>query len=58
MSPKTTNLRFLLSLGGTKMVILQQDNDLQIYSNQTNTSKIDRKATVTAEHVTEALIGE
>ena len=53
MAKQTTHLRFLLSLGNTKMIVLSEQDNLQIYSNQ------DRKSsainTITTEHVTEAL---
>lgn len=52
MSTKT-NLRFLLSLGSTKMVILQDEEDVHVYTNQR--APLSRHATVTAEHVAEAL---
>ena len=53
MAPKT-NLRFLLSLGSTKMVILQDEKDFHIYTNQ-NASFPRQRTIVTAEHVAEAL---
>ena len=57
MTVKQSNLRFLLSLGGTKMVVLQDEDDLHIYTNQT-ASKSLKKATIAAEHVTEALVSK
>ena len=48
------NLRFLLSLGSTKMVVLQDENDLHVYTN-CPTAKVGRKETVAPEHVAEAL---
>ena len=57
MTVKQSNLRFLLSLGGTKMVVLQDEDDLHIYTNQT-ASKSHKKATIAAEHVTEALLSK
>ena len=51
------NLRFLLSLGSTKIVVLQQNEDLQVYTN-CPTAKVGNKETVAPEHVTEALIGK
>ena len=55
MTTKLTNLRFLLSLGDTKMVVLQNEEDLHIYTNQsTDTSR--KKSTIVAEHVSEALL--
>lgn len=56
MAPKT-NLRFLLSLGATKMVVLQDENDLHVYTSKTS-SKARQKGTVAPEHVTEALVGK
>ena len=56
MAPKT-NLRFLLSLGATKMVVLQDEDDLHIYTNKSS-AKVRQKGTVAPEHVTEALIGK
>ena len=54
MTTKPTNLRFLLSLGGTKMVVLQDEEDLHIYTNQP--AKAPGKTnTITAEHVSEAI---
>lgn len=55
MTTKQTNLRFLLSLGGTKMVILQDENDLHIYTNAP-ADKSRNRSTIAAEHVTEALV--
>lgn len=49
------NLRFLLSLGSTKMVILQDEDDLRVYTNRP-AAKIGKKVTVVPEHVAEALI--
>ncbi len=57
MNTKTTNLRFLLSLGNTKMVVLQDENDLHIYTNQP-TAKSRKQHTIAAEHVTEALVSK
>lgn len=56
MTKKTPNLRFLLSLGNTKMVILKDENDLHIYSNQP--SKTTRKEAIATERVTEALLAK
>lgn len=53
MSKQSTHLRFLLSLGNTKMVVLNDEEALQIYSNQTG--KTADKHTVAAQRVTEAL---
>lgn len=50
---KKTNLRFLLALGNTKVVVLKDpENTLQIY---TGGNETDKKVTVTAEHISEAL---
>ena len=57
MTTKQPNLRFLLSLGDTKMVVLQDEQDLHIYSNQT-TCKSRNRSTIAAEHVTEALVAK
>jgi hypothetical protein len=54
MSKTNTQLRFLLSLGNTKMVVLSENDDLKIYSNHTGKSSQKRK--IVAERVTEALI--
>lgn len=51
MTNKPAHLRFLLSLGNTKIVVLNNEQDLHIYGNQT----ISSKGRITAEHVTEAL---
>lgn len=53
MAKQTTHLRFLLSLGDTKMVVLSNEDDLHIYSNQD--VKSTRKNVITSEHVNEAL---
>lgn len=58
MINKQSNLRFLLSLGGTKMVVLQDENDLHIYSNQTPSKFHSKKDQIAAEHVTEALVAK
>ncbi len=47
-----TNLRFLLALGNTKMVVLKEQNDLHIYAN--NPDKRLKNA-VAPERLTEAL---
>ena len=52
MSRSTANLRFLLSLGTTKMVILQDEENLRVYS------RTGKDATVVAEHVAEAVAGK
>ncbi len=57
MNTKPSNLRFLLSLGGTKMVVLQDENDLHIYTNQT-AAKSRKQNTIAAEHVSEALVSK
>ena len=54
MNPKNSNLRFLLSLGATKMVVLQDEESLHIYANEPR-AKTNRKSALLAEHVTEAL---
>ena len=51
MTNKPSHLRFLLSLGNTKIVVLNDEQDLHIYGNQPVTAK----GPITAEHVTEAL---
>jgi len=53
MSKQTTQLRFLLSLGNTKMVVLSNEDSLHIYSNQD--AKSSGKNVITSEHVSEAL---
>ncbi|MBP5404060.1 MAG: hypothetical protein J6Y17_03100 [Elusimicrobiaceae bacterium] len=50
-----TNLRFLLSLGSTKVVVLQDGNSLHAYTNPLSTAA-RQKATVVPEHVAEALV--
>lgn len=47
-----TNLRFLLALGNTKIVVLKEQDDLQVYSNH---NERHPKNTVAAERLTEAL---
>ena len=47
-----TNLCFLLALGNTKIVVLKDHDDLQVYSNHTEKR---HKNTVAAERLTEAL---
>ena len=54
MAKQNAHLRFLLSLGNTKMVVLSDENDLHIYSNQDG--KSTRRNVITSEHVTEALV--
>lgn len=49
------NLRFLLSLENTKMVVLQKQGDLHIYATPHPTKKNKQTARLEAEHVTEAL---
>ena len=54
MTTKPTNLRFLLSLGNTKMVILQDEEDVHIYSNQP-ADDTRKKNAITVEHVSEVI---
>ncbi len=55
MLPKSANLRFLLSLGDTKIIALQDtENTLHIYSKKSK--KTADKAPIAAEHVAEALV--
>lgn len=58
MTTKPTNLRFLLSLGGTKMVVLQDENDLHIYAKRTAAKSRSKKDQIAAEHVTEAILAK
>lgn len=46
------NLRFLLALGNTKVVVLKDDNDWQVYA---NTPDKRFRTTVAPERLTEAL---
>lgn len=54
MSNSSTRLRFLLSLGGTKVVVLNDETNLHIYSSEAGKSA--RKSGITAEHISEALV--
>ncbi len=54
MSNSSTRLRFLLSLGGTKVVVLNDETNLHIYSSESGNSS--HKSTITAEHIGEALV--
>ena len=56
MTTKTPNLRFLLSLGNTKMVVLKEADHLHIYSNQSENTA--RKEAIATERVTEALLAK
>ena len=47
-----TNLRFFFFFGNTKIVVLKDHEDLQVYSNHTEKHQ---KNTVAAERLTEAL---
>ena len=58
MATKPTNLRFLLSLGGTKMVVLQDEEDLRVYTNRTTAKPRNKKETIAPEHVTEAILAK
>ena len=51
-----THLRFLLSLGNTKMVVLTKEDNLHIYSNQPGSST--RKGKVAASRVCEAILAD
>lgn len=46
-----TNLRFLLALGNTKIVVLKEQGDLQVYSSPA----VARKKQVAAERLADAL---
>lgn len=54
MVTKSAHLRFLLSIGGTKMVVLDKEEDLHIYSDCKSTCA--QKGTICAQHVSEALL--
>lgn len=56
MAKSSSHLRFLLSLGDTKMIVLNDEDDLHIYSNQGHKSAAKR--TIAAERVTEALVAK
>ncbi|MGN0024494.1 MAG: hypothetical protein ACI351_03585 [Candidatus Avelusimicrobium sp.] len=49
---KKTSLRFLLALGNTKVVVLNEQERLQVYARQDSTHK---KHAVAAERISEAL---
>ncbi len=49
---KQPNLRFLLALGNTKIVVLKDQEELQVYSSAQNKRQ---KNNVAAERLTEAL---
>lgn len=57
MAPKSTNLRFLLALGNTKIVVLQDATDLHVYS-KTHDKTSHQKGSIVPEHVAEALISQ
>lgn len=57
MSVKPANLRFLLSLGSTKIVVLQDENDLHVYSKK-HAKTTHRNAFIEPEHVVQAIAGE
>lgn len=57
MSVKPANLRFLLALGSTKIVVLQDENDLHVYSKK-QAKSIHQNATIEPEHVVQAIAGE
>ncbi len=46
-----TNLRFLLALGNTKIVVLKESQDMRVYCRHEN----PRRKTVAPERLTEAL---
>lgn len=50
-----TNLRFLLSLGSTKVVVLQDETSLHAYTNPLSAAA-RQKASVVPEHVAEAVL--
>ncbi len=55
MLQKSANLRFLLSLSGTKIVALHDNEDtLHIYSK--HHKKSSKKTPIAAQHVAEALV--
>ncbi len=51
---KSPNLRFLLSLGSTKMVVLQDQQDTHIYTRQQD-STARQKHPIVPQHIAEAL---
>ena len=57
MSVKSANLRFLLALGSTKIVVLQNQEDLHIYS-KPKARVLQNKTHIAPEHVAEALVGK
>ena len=54
MTNKSAHLRFLLALGDTKIVVLNQNENLHIY--HTPQTKEQTAASVQAEHISEALV--
>ena len=53
MAKQSTHLRFLLSLGNTKMVVFNDEDNLHIYSS--HPGKVSPNDKIAAERVTEAL---
>ncbi len=53
MSTKFANLRFLLALGNTKMVVLRDEKDIHHIYTRNTSGHI--KSPISAEHVAEAL---
>lgn len=51
---KSPNLRFLLSLGSTKVVVLQDEEDLHVYSKQHKPRSM-QQAPIVPEHIAEAI---
>ena len=56
MSKPATHLRFLLALGNTRIIALQDEENLRVYSNKKSTSA--KRNPVQAEHISEALIAK
>lgn len=56
MTNKSTHLRFLLALGDTRIVVLNQDENLHIY--HTPHTKEKTSTSVQAEHISEALVAK
>ena len=56
MTTRTSNLRFLLSLGNTKIVVLKEENNLHIYTNQPTEKPLHEN--IATERVAEALLSK
>ena len=56
MAKQPTHLRFLLALGNTRIIALQDEENLRVYSSKKSSNA--KRNSVQAEHISEALVAK